>query len=556
MIFALEEDDFSAEMTGVYSPPEKRSELPRGRLVVIGGEHAGKTWYLNRNRVRIGRGTENDIVLLDIAASRQHLRMDRHATGYRIEDLNSGNGTWINGRRINRAEVYDGDRVEVGNTVLEFSTVGTPRVRDDAEPSRATDPGAAIAVSPIRSRGVPVVWLVAWALVTFVAVVGGMYATRKFLEDDDPAQAAPQVDEAAQSRVKQAEAALAAREWASAVEALEVARQLDPEAFDQQATLANARAELSAQQALEQARSKLGRAPYGELEALLQAVPEASVYALDKRALLVEARREDLKQRAAAAQQALDKGHQEHARTLAESVLKIDASHAAARKVLEAVQAKKPEGATPDGSTPATEPARPKPVDPGRAAERAARRHIDAGTRHYKKGRFEDAIVSFQRAARAPVSKRTRGSAGARAKWVRSFQRAWDTGRKAVRERRQQVAASELESALRLDRKLGGHFGSRVRKQLAVPYHFRAVQAFSRRDYRRAGALNEKVMKFDPSHELARLLRSKLDSVATRFLRNARSERDPQRRRKLAQDAADCALPGSNTRREAERLLR
>lgn len=74
------------------------------------------------DRLTIGRSTANQLVLEDQKASRSHAEI-RHLGGgrYRLSDLGSANGTWLNGRRITvPKELENGDQVIIGSTQLRF----------------------------------------------------------------------------------------------------------------------------------------------------------------------------------------------------------------------------------------------------------------------------------------------------------------------------------------------------------------------------------------------------------------------------------------------------
>ncbi|MDL9935899.1 FHA domain-containing protein [Gordonia sp. ABSL1-1] len=64
----------------------------------------------------IGRTPDNDIVVNDVLASRHHARVSTVSGALTIEDLNSVNGTFVNGRRVGRTTLTDGDVVTIGNS--------------------------------------------------------------------------------------------------------------------------------------------------------------------------------------------------------------------------------------------------------------------------------------------------------------------------------------------------------------------------------------------------------------------------------------------------------
>lgn len=67
----------------------------------------------------IGRGRGNSIVLDDMLVSRQHVKISADHRGLLIEDLDSRNGTFVNGSRIDRSHLQEGDRIGIGASTFE-----------------------------------------------------------------------------------------------------------------------------------------------------------------------------------------------------------------------------------------------------------------------------------------------------------------------------------------------------------------------------------------------------------------------------------------------------
>src|SRR5450432_2827604 len=73
---------------------------------------------LPEGTTRVGRGPQNDLVIqgLDVASvSLQHLEIDREGNSFRIRDLGSTNGTFVNGERITEAELSPPSTVQFGS---------------------------------------------------------------------------------------------------------------------------------------------------------------------------------------------------------------------------------------------------------------------------------------------------------------------------------------------------------------------------------------------------------------------------------------------------------
>ena len=71
--------------------------------------------------LRIGRGPDNDIVVSDLSVSRHHAELRRTATGYQIVDLDSHNGTFVNGQQVGSAPLTEGDIVGIGPSTFRLS---------------------------------------------------------------------------------------------------------------------------------------------------------------------------------------------------------------------------------------------------------------------------------------------------------------------------------------------------------------------------------------------------------------------------------------------------
>jgi DNA-binding winged helix-turn-helix (wHTH) protein len=83
-------------------------------LVLQRASDAGLAWPLERRTITIGRSPECDVVLDDRQVSRLHARIVWRSDHYEIEDLNSKNGTHLNGRDVIGSQpLHDGDEIQV-----------------------------------------------------------------------------------------------------------------------------------------------------------------------------------------------------------------------------------------------------------------------------------------------------------------------------------------------------------------------------------------------------------------------------------------------------------
>jgi len=98
------------------------SEVPAERacLVVIYGPELGKRAALGHGSFEIGRSSKSDLPIDQESISRHHARITFDGTCHTIEDLGSTNGTFVNEQTSKHTPLKDGDRVEVGRSILKY----------------------------------------------------------------------------------------------------------------------------------------------------------------------------------------------------------------------------------------------------------------------------------------------------------------------------------------------------------------------------------------------------------------------------------------------------
>lgn len=91
-------------------------------LQVINGPHRGQELDLCVGTTTVGRATDNDLVLASGDVSRHHARIERDGDQVRVIDLNSTNGTKVNGRPIQDDYVQAGDEVTFGASTVRLAS--------------------------------------------------------------------------------------------------------------------------------------------------------------------------------------------------------------------------------------------------------------------------------------------------------------------------------------------------------------------------------------------------------------------------------------------------
>jgi pSer/pThr/pTyr-binding forkhead associated (FHA) protein len=99
-------------------PSEAKNE-PRFALRFISGKYQGGEYPLAEGQeIVIGRSSELDMVLVEEMVSRKHARIALADGTISIEDLGSTNGTFVNGEKVQRGTLREGDRVLIGTNIL------------------------------------------------------------------------------------------------------------------------------------------------------------------------------------------------------------------------------------------------------------------------------------------------------------------------------------------------------------------------------------------------------------------------------------------------------
>lgn len=97
-------------------------------LVVLAGRDAGEEFPIREPVTCIGRGPEVDLAFPDDTLSQRHATLEFVGGGFQVRDLGSTNGTLVNEAPAAAAELKSGDRIQVGQQVLQL--VIEPRRRE------------------------------------------------------------------------------------------------------------------------------------------------------------------------------------------------------------------------------------------------------------------------------------------------------------------------------------------------------------------------------------------------------------------------------------------
>lgn len=92
----------------------------QAQLVLITDDGNEQFFPLSKPQITLGRNEDNDIILVDSKVSRVHAQIESKDGAYILVDMESGNGTLVNGQRVDRVTLKPGNRIRIANHKLRF----------------------------------------------------------------------------------------------------------------------------------------------------------------------------------------------------------------------------------------------------------------------------------------------------------------------------------------------------------------------------------------------------------------------------------------------------
>jgi pSer/pThr/pTyr-binding forkhead associated (FHA) protein len=118
----------------------------------ISGKYQGGEFPLPPNsEIVVGRSSDLDMVLVEDMVSRRHAKITMNGDNVTIQDLGSTNGTFVNGERIERMTLTDGDRVLIGTSIIKLVTTDGPAAAPSMPKKRLEEVAAGRRTNQVRS---------------------------------------------------------------------------------------------------------------------------------------------------------------------------------------------------------------------------------------------------------------------------------------------------------------------------------------------------------------------------------------------------------------------
>jgi pSer/pThr/pTyr-binding forkhead associated (FHA) protein len=345
-------DDLDDDKTRVASAADLKEEAAPGQAVVqkkdIGdfdvklriteGPLAGGSFRNWESPLTIGRGLSNNVVLVDDAISTAHAQVVQEGNDYYIEDLKSSNGTFLDGVKVQKNKLSNGQKIKLGVSTLVFEMVDLRQKRKNMktiyisvgvlvvivlvakfirppdiagqhirrgeayegqgdltnalaeyESALSRDPNRVEAKKAVENVQEEIEAANVLAMASQAAANEDYEKAKDLVNQvlrDYPDNTRATELQAVIGYIENAQLAFTSRNWSDAKQLLEKAQVTYPKSELLQQRLAKANSELTAQQNLSQARNDLDHQQLDMAEPLLQSIPTSSVYYVDAKQAL------------------------------------------------------------------------------------------------------------------------------------------------------------------------------------------------------------------------------------------------------------------------------
>jgi len=501
------------------------------RLIVVFGPDQGRDFPLIHDESTVGRALDCNVVLNDPTVSKHHCMVVKRADKFFLKDLGSGNGTKLNGEKITESQLTEGARMELGRTVMTFTTKlsglpkSQPPVADAGHQARTL--ATEMPVQPVQKRHEPVrqepasgfPWgRLAGLILLILILAGGVVATLQWgfdinVLDMEKPQPVVMVDSPHKKSLKLYNKGLGFmgdEKWDMAISAFQKALDLDPELRRASRRMIIAQKEKQTYQTLKKADQMLKQNKIPQVKALLTSVSRDSVYftrARSKLLLLTDR------------QAAIDVGQVKTlvaAGRLAEGkdlFLKLLGRYPGNTEVLALGKLFEKK-------------VKPKHVNRVKRAAPRRRRHrvsLDMNTvlSMYAGGAFSDAVEELRAYAGSVRDKSEKQQKNRLADSIQRFASMYTAGKQAMDSDDYATAIRDLGQAKRLDRGISRKYQGKIKSMLATAYRGRAAKYVMKKQYVQAVRDARAALGLNPGDKTALMVLNKCNQVARGYYDSA-----------------------------------
>lgn len=556
------------------------AEPPKGcRLIIVAGPDLGLEWSFKQPEIIMGRDEEAAVMLQDISVSRHHAKVVLEGNSFFLEDMGSGNGTFLNGSRVEREELSPGDEIVIGERTIRFvelneapataaahpvPPVGSePEVGDVPPPSEEGDfqplGGASqINVEAAKSRVEPalgdspkvdagpkvpqrgralrtVVKALVGVTLLGVAVVGGWLLYNRY---------AGETAEEAQARARryflQSVELVKARRCGDAILLLNRVLDITPEYQRAAIYKAHCQSQVTVFKQVESARKLAQAGRFVAAIETLEKVDAKSDYGEEAEALKASYNRSIAVGLVEEARRKYENNELEAALDLVARALEVDTNLATARALLDDIEAVK------------SKPAPKRKVRRRKPSFRIPPQMVRA-VAIYKNGQIGAAIDAARAAGGSQATT-----------YVDRMKRVKKLLASASSAHRKKAAGELIRivpAALELDKKISGRDGkvrAKLRRYYADGLYLKGIAAYQRKSYSSAYEYLNEALKMRPEHKLAQTRMSELARKAHEIYYQGYVVKDsePAEARKYFRKVVRMTRPSNQYHKKAKKMLR
>ncbi len=504
------------------------------RLKVVEGGDL-EEFSIKQESSTLGRTDNNDIVIPSNTISRNHCRFDKTPNGFKVVDLNSGNGIKVNGKKVPAKLLKSGDIVSVGALKIQFIDMSVEQYDSDTSDSVVVKGGKQSGGTDPKTKKI-IMFSAIGGVVFLIAIVAFMMNRNKA---EYQKKLAEQKKQESLKKEKQIQvffnkglAAYKDKEWNSAIDNFDNAIKLKPEFKEAENYKKSAKVEAENYDSVQGAEKDLINEDFKSALLKLQKVPETSAYYAQAQDNIKIAKKKFRAYQLGLIQKNFDEENYETAKTMVAELLEGHPDFEDALTLQTQIDEKMiTNDKDKNKKTTKTENIK---FDPNKYQKTNTTKTSNSGKNKYTEGlklygskKFDEAVVFFQKVSSAEALEY--------AKNIKDVKQLLDQGDKLIKLKDTSKGIPTLNKALSIDGKIGGQLSREIGKNLSILYGIRAQTLFGEKNYPEAYKFASKGASFDSSNDLNKKVLELLSKRAKDMFLDAymREARDPEAAKKI-----------------------
>jgi pSer/pThr/pTyr-binding forkhead associated (FHA) protein len=598
----MEAPEKTVIMDSARLPGARQQEIPPAKLICLFGNDKGRDFAITQKTTLVGRGLDCDVIVNDPSVSRKHFNIIYGPKGFKLIDLGSGNGTKVHGQRVREADLEDGEKIEMGTTMLQFvMDAAKTRILDEAtiaaysaslqkeqKMPAASKPQVPKpqAPKPLQTRGekisqtfdagemvgqrkiAPVVFVIIGILLVAGIGYGVYYFVSSKKSEESPQTETAKQDEKARKKADAEEfynkgmTFFKDRKWDEAIAEFKKAEDLfyDLDGLDEASK--KAEKEKKAEESFKAGRANFEKNAFADAEKDFKNIPESSVYYVEMQEFLNKIKTSQFEERVKKARELFEAKKIKEVR---EEVQKLYDENPENQAVLELKKELEKTGAAFEIKKPAekketvsekkeTTVAYVKTTDFETETPKPKGGYQDA-INYYKAGNFGRASALLKELANKTKNKKEKESYIQMAGTIEDFSSTYIKGKQSAKQYMYGKAVPDLMKALSLDKAINGYYQTELRTLLGEMYSYQAAKSFADKKYDEAASLARKALALIPNDDTAKNIEAKVSEKAKSLFEEAKAKNDREGAKNLLRQVVKIVPPSDPLYREAYKML-